>query len=87
MTRLWAEGLPIKVQRQPSDGAPARIRIEGRTLEVDRIVQMWQVGGDWWAEKPTNERLYYSLITRDKMLCVIFIDLEAGGWFLSKVYD
>ena len=42
---------------------------------------------DWWSEAGAVSRMYYTLTTKENMLCVIYYDYLQAGWRLAKVYD
>lgn len=89
MTRLWADGLPIEIQRASREGEPARLRLQGKVLVIDRIWQHIEVQTDWWADEGGTDREVYSLTTLDPpLLMTIYCDrLRAGQWFLERIYD
>lgn len=90
MTRLWREGLPIQVQRASAlFGQPAKIRVDGRTLAIDRVWQSWRIDADWWEDQGAVSREFYTVTTKDPpMLLVLYQDnLADGKWFISKLYD
>jgi hypothetical protein len=86
VTRLWAESEAITVTVD-SRGWPMAFQWRGRTHEVQHIRQRWQVETDWWADAGAMRREYMAVTTRDHLLCVIYFDLQAQAWRLSKVYD
>ena len=86
MTRLWGEGEVIQVDLDDR-GWPAQFTWQGRTHRVQRIRQRWHVDTDWWADAGPVWREYIALTTADGLLCVLYFDLAAQWWRLSKVYD
>lgn len=86
MTRLWAEGAPISVETN-SDGCPTRFAWRGRVHRLQRIQQRWQVDTDWWSDDGHVWRDYLAVVTADGLLCVLYYDMLAEGWYLAKLYD
>ena len=86
MTRLWPEGQPIQVWSGP-DGRPRRFTWHQHHYRVATIQQRWQVDTDWWETGGRIWRDYLALETREGLLCVIYQDLLAETWYMSKAYD
>ena len=86
MTRLWTQANEITVQLDAQDNLSA-FRWQGRSHAVQRIWQCWQVDSDWWSDAGSVSRLYYTLTTKENMLCVIYYDYGQALWHLAKVYD
>jgi hypothetical protein len=86
MSRLWPEGEPISVQIDDR-GRPLRFTWRNRTYRLAQIQQHWQVDADWWSDDGRIWREYLAVITVNGLLCVLYQDLLAEEWFLSKLYD
>jgi hypothetical protein len=86
MTRLWTRDNDISVQTDAHENLSA-FRWQGRTHTIQRIWQCWQVDNDWWSEAGAVSRIYYTLTTKENLLCVIYYDYLQEGWRLAKVYD
>lgn len=83
--RLLGEGEPLAVECD-AEGRPLGFRWVDQTQEVTRICNRWRVRGEWWrGEKGGWE--YIKLVTATGLLCLIARDLDAGVWFLIRIYD
>ena len=40
---------------------------------------------DWWRDLVS--RAYYKVVTRDGLLCTIYLDEMRGTWHLERIYD
>jgi hypothetical protein len=49
------------------------------------ICNRWRVDDDWWRE-PTA-RSYFKLVTRDGLLCTVYLDEMRGTWHLERIFD
>ena len=49
------------------------------------ICNRWRVDDDWWRE-PTA-RAYFKLVTRDGLLCTVYLDEMRGTWHLERIFD
>ncbi len=86
MTRLWAEGILIHVEKDPH-GQLRSFEWNGRTRTVEKVRQRWQVDSDWWAEQGRVHRDYQAVTTTDGLLCVLYFDFQDEQWYVSKLYD
>jgi len=43
------------------------------------------VRATWWSVEAWRE--FYKVTTTDRILCVIYLDLQSGAWFLERLYD
>ena len=86
MTTLWPTGQPIAVTLDPR-GLPAAFAWQEHRHRVARIVQQWEVEGDWWHADGPVRRAYLALITHDNLLCVLYFDHLQEEWRLARVYD
>ncbi|NIV32630.1 MAG: hypothetical protein GWN58_25255 [Anaerolineae bacterium] len=41
----------------------------------------------WWEPEEAVWREYVKVTTGTGLLCLLYRDLLAGGWFLARVYD
>jgi hypothetical protein len=85
MTRLWAEGRKIETWGQ--DEAPAGFYWEGGAHTIAQTYNRWQVHTLWWQPADAVWREYIKVVTGTGLLCLIYRDLQDGGWFLARVYD
>lgn len=83
--RLLKEGEPLTVACDAS-GRPLSFRWAGQTHKVAHICNRWRVRGEWW-QGEGGGREYIKLIDAGGMLCLIACDLDAGAWFLIRIYD
>jgi len=84
MTRLWPEGIPITVLAKDS-GEPEGFTWQDQTHTVKEITKQWRIDLDWWREQVWRD--YFKLVTQTGLLVVIYHDLQAGRWYLQRLYD
>lgn len=84
MTRLWEQGIPIRV-RADSLGVPQSFTWEGRRYTVARLTRRWRVDEQWWRGRVWRE--YFELVTGSRLLAILYHDLASGEWCLQRVYD
>jgi len=85
MTRLRPEGDPVEVWGQ--EGTPAGFVWKGASHPIEEIYNRWRVHTRWWEPDQAVWREYLKLTTETGLLCLIYRDLLAGGWFLARIYD
>ena len=61
---------------------------DGTPREVNRSAVMlvreeWRVVDRWWTDEPVSRR-YFDLVLEGGERCVVFRDLERGGWFTQR---
>jgi hypothetical protein len=84
VTRLYLDHPLIQVETDRA-GTPLRLRMDGVTHGEVGICNRWRVDDDWWRE-PTA-RSYFKLVTRDGLLCTIYLDEMRGTWHLERIFD
>jgi hypothetical protein len=84
MTRLHATHPLVQVETDAA-GTPIRLRLDGTTHAEVRICNRWRVADDWWRDPVA--RAYFKLVTRDGLLCTIFLDENRGTWHLERIFD
>ena len=70
-----------------ADAQPVRFTWQGRSHRTAQVQQWWRVDADWWRAEGRVQRAYWAVTTTTGLLCVLYRDLDKGGWFLAKVYD
>jgi hypothetical protein len=83
MTRLWASGVRIAVERR--GGSLYCFVWEGRTYRVEAVANRWRVDVGWWRLRVWRD--YYKLVTAEGLLVVVYHDLLTGRWYLQRLYD
>jgi hypothetical protein len=61
---------------------------DGTPREVNRSAVMlvreeWRVVDRWWTDAPVSRR-YFDLVLEGGERCVVFRDVERGGWFTQR---
>ena len=84
VTRLYLDHPLIQVETDDA-GIPLRLRLDGETHGEVGICNRWRVDDDWWRE-PTA-RSYFKLVTRDGLLCTVYLDEMRGTWHLERIFD
>lgn len=85
MTRLWPEGEAVDIWGE--ECKPAGFLWQGRSHSIEKICNRWRVHTRWWEPGGVVWREYVKVATGTGLLCLIYRDLSAGGWFLARVYD
>jgi hypothetical protein len=85
MTRLWPEGEAVEI-RGPEE-KPAAFIWRGVPHRVEEVWNRWRVHTRWWEPQGLVWREYLKVTTDTGLLCLLFLDLLAGEWFLARVYD
>ena len=61
------------------DGSPREVN--SRTVMLVR--EEWRVVDRWWTDDPVSRR-YFDLVLEGGERCVVFRDVERGGWFTQR---
>lgn len=61
---------------------------DGTPREVNRspvmlVREEWRVVDRWWTDEPVSRR-YFDLVLEGGERCVVFRDVERGGWFTQR---
>jgi hypothetical protein len=83
VSRLLAEAAPVTVET--TEGVPARVRVESREHEVERVLARWRLEADWWRAPLSRE--YWKLWLRDGLVCEVYQDRLGGQWRITRWYD
>ena len=84
MTRLQPTSPLIQVAADPA-GTPIGLSLAGEAHGEVGVCNRWRVDDGWWREPVA--RTYWKLVTRDGLLCVVFLDELRGTWHLERVFD
>jgi hypothetical protein len=89
VTRLLPQGEAIQVWGP--EERPEGFVWRGASHHITSIGNRWQVRTRWWeGGQPGLEavwRVYYKVTTDRGVLCELYRDVLARGWFLARVYD
>jgi len=85
VTRLWPEGEAVETWGE--EGAPDGFFWQGRRHHIKDTHNCWRVHTRWWEPEEAVWREYLKVTTGTGLLCLLYRDLIAGGWFLARVYD
>jgi hypothetical protein len=84
--------------RAPSAARPARLNepqpalvepgFDGTPREVNRspvliVREEWRVVDRWWTDDPVSRR-YFDLVLEGGERCVVYRDVDRGGWFTQR---
>jgi len=61
------------------DGTPREVNRSGVVL----VREEWRVVDRWWTDEPVSRR-YFDLVLEGGERCVVFRDVERGGWFTQR---
>ena len=64
-------------------GSPAALKLRGRWIEVESVVDRWRIDDEWWREHPVN-RMYYECLVDQGLRVTVFHDLGTGTWYQQK---
>jgi hypothetical protein len=84
MTRL-VPGHPLVQVETDADGIPVRLRLNGAAHGEVGICNRWRVDDDWW--RTPVVRAYFKVVTRDGLLCTVYLDELRGTWHLERIFD
>lgn len=84
MTRLWPEGIPIRVVTGLAAG-PEQFVWQGQSHPVAAIAKQWRVQVDWWRDGVHRD--YFKLTTTTDLLVIVYHDLTSDRWYLQRLYD
>lgn len=88
MTRLWPAGEPVDAWGEaPGGRTPAGFRWQEGEHRLLDICKRWRVHTRWWSPGEAVWREYIKVTTDTGLLCLLYRELPAGGWFLARVYD
>jgi hypothetical protein len=94
VTRLWPQGQPIQAwgggEMQTSRvvcEAPDGFDWQQQPQRILEVCNRWRIHTRWWEAQQAIWREYWKVVTDAGLLCLIYRDLESGGWFLARVYD
>lgn len=85
MTRLLSGGEPVETWG--GEGTPDGFIWQNAPHRILEVTNCWRVHTRWWEPRETVWRQYLKVVTDSGLLCLIFRDLQRGGWFLVRVYD
>jgi hypothetical protein len=89
MTRLWPRGEAVEVWG--GEEALAGFAWQGTRHHIEDVWNQWRIHTHWWGPPPFGGeaiwREYLKVTTDTGLLCLLYRDLLAGGWFLARVYD
>ena len=85
MTRLWSEGEAVDTWGE--EDTPAGFFWQGGRHSIKEVCNRWRVHTRWWEPDRVVWREYLKVATGTGLLCLLYQDLIAGGWFLARVYD
>lgn len=60
---------------------------QGTPRRIARVCNRWRVHTRWWEPRQPVWREYLKVVTGDGLLCLLYRDLLAGGWFFARLYD
>ena len=84
MTRLHVTHPLVQVETDAA-GIPVTLRLDGATHDQLVICNRWRVHDDWWRDPVV--RAYYKLVSRDGLLCTVYLDEIRGTWHLERIFD
>lgn len=85
MTRLWPKGEPVEIWGP--EVSPSGFVWQGGAHPILDVCNRWRVDTRWWVPDERIWREYVKVTTDTGLLCLLYCDLLAGGWFLARVYD
>ena len=83
MAKLFNPVIPIKVH-EGKNNSPAGFAYNRKAVKVRRVDQQWRVREGWWRDEVVRE--YFQLET-SRFVCMIYLDMLSGGWYLQRIYD
>ena len=74
---------PVVVKAH-ADGTPKALKIRGRWVDVESVVDRWRIEDEWWREQPIS-RMYYECIVDKGLKVTVAQDLVTGQWYRQQV--
>ena len=65
------------------DGVPVALKLRGRWVAVESVVDRWRIDDEWWRERPIS-RMYYECAVDQGLRTAVFQNLDTGEWSLQK---
>jgi hypothetical protein len=84
VTRLYLDHPLIQVETDAS-GVPLRLHLDGTEHGEVGVCNRWRVDDDWWRTPVARD--YWKLVTRDGLLCTVYLDELRGTWHLERIFD
>ena len=73
---------PLPVEAGEDD-RPLAVRLSGRRLAVEAVLQLWRIDDEWWRQRPVS-RTYYSLLLEDGRVVTAYNDLTLNRWYQQQ---
>ena len=64
-------------------GVPMSLRLRGRWVAVEEVIDRWRIDDEWWREQPIC-RMYYECAVDQGLRVTVFQDLVADQWSLQR---
>ena len=77
--------IPITV-KETEYHKPVNIILDGMSLEIISIEDIWEIYEEWWRVNPIV-RTYYKVTTRNHMDITIFRDQLDGNWYKQHAFN
>lgn len=61
-------------------GRPIGVRLSGRQIAVESVVESWRIDDEWWRDRPIS-RLYWRMALDDGRVVDVYRDLLSGKWW------
>jgi len=85
MTRLWPAGEALETWG--GQETPTGFHWQNQPHCIQEVCNRWRIHTRWWEPEQAIWREYLKLTTDTGLLCLIYHDLDHGGWFLARMYD
>lgn len=85
LTRLWPAGERVEIWGEEDE--PRGFHWQGGLHRVVGKHNRWRVHTRWWEPDLAVRREYWKVTTDTGLLCLLYRDRLAGGWFLARIYD
>jgi len=59
---------------------PIAVRLGGRQIAVESVVETWRIDDEWWRDKPVS-RNYCRVVLEDGRVMDVYRDLASGKWW------
>ncbi len=64
-------------------GVPTALKLRGRWVTVESIVDRWRIDDEWWREQPIS-RMYYECAVDQGLRVTVFKDSVSDKWSLQR---
>ena len=81
--RALKQPLPLGV-KAGNNGLPFALKLRGRWVKVEAVVDRWRIDDEWWREQPIS-RMYCQCVVDQGLKVTVYQDFVTGEWYWQRV--